>query len=160
MIQHYANPMSQKFDGKVYQIFGFDILLDQNLKAWVLEINDHPSLNIVMCKVPMGCRHLDCPVSNVDLVVKKEVIGDLYQIMRNNNQVEDRFMSYSRIFPLKKSADERVYGEFKKLRNFFYGLCNSKDGLNSLSAASFEKLTKNKILAGYAIKRIDLTILF
>ena len=25
---------------------GFDILLDQNYKAWILEINDHPSMNV------------------------------------------------------------------------------------------------------------------
>jgi hypothetical protein len=32
--------------GKPFQILGFDLLLDSNLKAWVLEVNDHPSLNI------------------------------------------------------------------------------------------------------------------
>jgi hypothetical protein len=32
--------------GRSFQIFGFDILLDKDLKAWILEINDHPSLNI------------------------------------------------------------------------------------------------------------------
>ena len=29
-----------------FQILGFDLMLDKNLKAWVLEVNDHPSLNI------------------------------------------------------------------------------------------------------------------
>jgi hypothetical protein len=32
--------------GKLFQVFGFDILLDEKMKAWILEINDHPSFNI------------------------------------------------------------------------------------------------------------------
>jgi hypothetical protein len=57
--------------GKVFQIFGFDILIDENLKAWLLEINDHPSLNVVACKQSMGCNHKGCPVAAVDMHVKK-----------------------------------------------------------------------------------------
>lgn len=33
-------------EGKPFQILGLDLLIDAKLKAWVLEINDHPSLNI------------------------------------------------------------------------------------------------------------------
>ena len=32
--------------GKPFQILGLDLLIDRDLKAWVLEVNDHPSLNI------------------------------------------------------------------------------------------------------------------
>jgi D-alanine-D-alanine ligase-like ATP-grasp enzyme len=33
---------------------GFDMLIDSNLNAWLLEINDHPSLNIYLEKDFMG----------------------------------------------------------------------------------------------------------
>jgi hypothetical protein len=46
--------------GKMYQVFGFDVLLDENYKAWLLEINDHPSLDIYLCKEVMGCNHKFC----------------------------------------------------------------------------------------------------
>ena len=36
-----------EYKGKVFQIFGFDILIDKNLKAWLLEINDHPSFSVL-----------------------------------------------------------------------------------------------------------------
>ena len=36
----------QTVQGKPFQILGFDLLIDRNLKAWILEVNDHPSLNI------------------------------------------------------------------------------------------------------------------
>ena len=44
-----SNKKMSDSKGKVYQIFGFDILLDENYKAWLLEINDHPSLDVFMC---------------------------------------------------------------------------------------------------------------
>ena len=32
--------------GDCFQIIGVDVFIDKNLKPWVLEINDHPSMNI------------------------------------------------------------------------------------------------------------------
>ena len=48
MISHQAflKMDGKNLNGKPFQIFGFDILLDKNYKAWILEINDHPSMNI------------------------------------------------------------------------------------------------------------------
>jgi hypothetical protein len=40
---------------KVFQIFGFDILVDKKLKAWLLEVNANPSLNMYLDKeLPNG----------------------------------------------------------------------------------------------------------
>ena len=61
-----------KYGSKIYQVFGFDVLFDKNLKAWLLEINAGPSFSAISCKsgVPMGCRHENCPVSVVDMHTK------------------------------------------------------------------------------------------
>jgi hypothetical protein len=40
--------------GKYFQVLGFDILPDENLNCYLLEINDHPSLNIYLEKEYMG----------------------------------------------------------------------------------------------------------
>ena len=72
------NPMNPdstkdiKFKSKAYQIFGFDILIDKDKKAWLLEINEHPSMNVICCKNAMGCNHskAGCPTSQTDLFVK------------------------------------------------------------------------------------------
>lgn len=37
---------SHHVKGEVFHVFGFDILLDEKLKAWILEINEYPSFNI------------------------------------------------------------------------------------------------------------------
>ena len=65
-----AKPVHPKFTSQCYQVMGFDILFDSKKKAWLLEINDHPSMNTVVCKEFMGCAHKDCPESRVDLHVK------------------------------------------------------------------------------------------
>ena len=48
LIEHQIAKMTNNGEvkGKPFQILGFDLLIDQKLKAWILEINDHPSLNI------------------------------------------------------------------------------------------------------------------
>ena len=48
LIEHQVNALSGQKDvaGKPFQILGLDLLIDKDLKAWVLEVNDHPSLNI------------------------------------------------------------------------------------------------------------------
>ena len=79
MMQLYADPQdphnakyNHKITGSCYQIFGFDILLDASGKAWLLEINDHPSMNPYVCVTDeRGCKHEDCPISIVDMHVKK-----------------------------------------------------------------------------------------
>ena len=49
-----------------FEILGFDILLDNKLKPWLLEINHAPSFNI------------DTPL---DFKLKKDLIADTFQLL-------------------------------------------------------------------------------
>ena len=73
MILHQSNPTGKNYPngGKVFQIYGFDIMIDNRMNAWLLEINDHPSMQVVKCEGPKGCKCQNCPISQVDLFVKK-----------------------------------------------------------------------------------------
>ena len=37
---------SEQIKGEAFHVFGFDVLLDDQLKAWILEINEYPSFNV------------------------------------------------------------------------------------------------------------------
>ena len=72
MISHNSQMSKGEPDGKMFQVFGFDILLDSKYKAWILEINDHPSFNIYFDNEFMNSKPSDEQIlSLVDLHVKK-----------------------------------------------------------------------------------------
>ena len=56
MIEHGLSVATncKPLEGKFFQILGFDILPDENLDCYLLEINDHPSLDIYLEKDFMG----------------------------------------------------------------------------------------------------------
>lgn len=60
--------------GDCFQILGFDVFIDENLKAWILEINDHPSLNINLEKE--GEKGLIKELSEIDKYIKMKVLGE------------------------------------------------------------------------------------
>jgi len=65
---------------------GFDVFIDSDLKVWVLEINDHPSLNILLTKE--GPKGLIKNPSEVDRYIKVKVVGDAIHLMRNTKKKE------------------------------------------------------------------------
>ena len=74
--------------GKPFQILGLDLLIDKDLKAWVLEVNDHPSLNIFFdpSEVFMGgdSKKLgEEDVCQVDWYVKSRLVTDTVNLCRN-----------------------------------------------------------------------------
>ena len=145
-------------------MFGFDILIDEKFKAWLLEVNAHPSMSAHVCKTEKGCTHKDCPISKVDEYVKKTVLYDSLTIMAKQRKkgienIKDRFNNMTRIFPPKHPAAVDLYDNIKALRLFFLLLTKGK---LELSSAEFEQaMLKSKfITAKCQLKRIDLTMLF
>ena len=69
-------------------MLGFDIFIDSKLKPWVLEINDHPSLNIMLCLE--GDKGLIKEPSEVDKFIKCKVIGDAIKLMRKHDSLVKR----------------------------------------------------------------------
>ena len=67
---------SQKsqISGKAFQILGFDLLFDVTGKAWLLEINDNPSLDVFHTTDYMGGGGPKI-LSKVDLEVKMLAVG-------------------------------------------------------------------------------------
>ena len=60
---------------------GFDVFIDQNLKPWILEVNDSPSMNIQVCKEGAKGEGLIKQPSEIDRYVKCMCLGDAYEFM-------------------------------------------------------------------------------
>lgn len=101
---------NNSYTGQIYQIFGFDILIDKHFNSWLLEINDHPSMNVYACKAAMGCAHKQCPVSQVDMYVKKQVLEDTIKlILKHKNKQPEEYRNLQRIFPEMNPPYDEVF---------------------------------------------------
>ena len=79
MIEHQVMKITSNgtLNGKPFQICGFDLLIDEDLKAWILEVNNNPSLNIYFDAEAMsGKRMYESDICQVDLYVKSRVVSD------------------------------------------------------------------------------------
>jgi 5'(3')-deoxyribonucleotidase len=59
---------------------GLDILIDENLNAWLLEVNANPSLNVYTDKeLPNG--DIEQTLSELDKYVKTNCLSDVVKIV-------------------------------------------------------------------------------
>ncbi|XP_064621564.1 tubulin polyglutamylase TTLL5-like isoform X3 [Lineus longissimus] len=58
--------MFMPFKGNCFEVYGFDILIDENLRPWILEVNLSPSL---ACDAPL------------DLKIKSNMVSDLFSLV-------------------------------------------------------------------------------
>ncbi|XP_022080086.1 tubulin polyglutamylase TTLL4-like isoform X2 [Acanthaster planci] len=73
----------------VHELFGFDVMLDENLKPWILEVNISPSL------------HSNSPL---DVSIKGEMIKDLLNI--SGFHIPDKRDIYSVLTPTSSSSSK------------------------------------------------------
>lgn len=106
------------------------------MKCWLLEINDHPSFNIYICKTETKgkfgkkeeCMHEDCELNRVDQYVKKKLMNDLIPMMIESRYqslskiVSSSYGSFKRIFPSLIPEHRLLYDQIKHMRGFFYHL--------------------------------------
>ena len=72
------------------------------MTAWILEVNDHPSLNIYFDKSFMGSgpKVTDDDIDPVDLYVKSRVVKDSIKIAKKKSIKETtEFGSLSQVYP-------------------------------------------------------------
>ena len=70
-----------KAKGDCYQIIGVDVFIDAKLKAWVLEVNDNPSLNINLNKEGGKGQGLITLPSEVDKYIKTRIVGSTIKML-------------------------------------------------------------------------------
>ena len=123
----------------------------------MLEVNDHPSLNIQLCK-ESATGLLKYP-SEVDKFIKVKIVGDAIELMRKQKFKNDRSQIQSsgcwvRISP---SGDEEDYQTFSKAKYLYEKLLNRKG--TSMSLTAFIKLSKINVLK-QRVTRVSLDLLY
>ena len=67
-------------ESKVFHVLGLDILIDKKCKAWLMEINANPSLNVYNDKeLPNG--DIEQTLSEIDKFVKTNLVTDTIALL-------------------------------------------------------------------------------
>ena len=103
-------------------MLGFDVLIDMNLKVWLLEINYSPSLNIYFEPWPVDPRIEHEPTEEdicpVDLYVKSRVVTDTILLATSGQLSQlDNLNSLTRIHPMNK--ERKLYDTVVALKSAF-----------------------------------------
>ena len=90
--------------GDCFAVMGFDLLIDKDLKAWVLEVNNSPSMNINLCKE--GKTLIKEP-SEIDRYIKTKIIGDAIKLMHHKKKKSrkslGKYKTWEQILPCEEA---------------------------------------------------------
>lgn len=136
---NYNSAFEGKDNGHCFHVLGVDILIDQDLKPWLLEINANPSLNI-------GHEDQTDPkakeiISPVDKYVKEKVVEDALLIVKKSVEKQadlEKYRSYERIY----SSEDGSFSEmelFKDILDIFGKLSGVKFKTH-MTSSKFRKL--------------------
>ncbi|CDW75061.1 tubulin-tyrosine ligase family protein [Stylonychia lemnae] len=146
----------QKAQGDCFQILGFDIFIDDKLKAWLFEINDHPSLNIFIEKE--GEKGLIKEPSEIDKYIKMKILGEAIQLMKKKNLNRSEIERYKGWIKLLPSNEFEGYDSFYKAKLIYDKLVAKKGG--SMSSSKFSKLAKFKGMVNPNMTQTNYEILY
>lgn len=148
-------------DGRYFQVLGFDILPDEDLNCYLLEINDHPSLDIFLEKDFMGGGTGFKTLSQIDLYVKKTVVGDAIRLaMKKKETVAglDQFRSLQSL--TFNEGAQSMFDCLMRIRELYYSIAPVKSKM-SITSSNFEKLLqKSPFLKSSGITSVDLNLIF
>ena len=153
----YNTAFGGKDNGKCFQVIGVDVLIDQDLKPWLLEINNNPSLQIE--------HELEVakagPISPVDLLVKSMVVEDAILLARKKPEklLElEKFNSYEKVFNGNEAELEGMEIIQKILD--IYGKLSGFKFREKLCASKFVKLASVPAVSNAKIDKPTLDLLF
>ena len=139
-----AIPLIKQFNltsNNLFELYGVDVLIDENFKPWLIEINLNPSLN--------------CD-SNLDLNIKSKVITDIFNIIGCVPFSHDgKFTSFEKETEFKSEKEKNLFEticEFKRPSGGFERIFPKKDNINKYNKYISNPGDENESLWKYMSK--------
>lgn len=142
--------------GDCFQILGFDIFIDSDQKAWLFEINDHPSLNINLEKE--GPKGLIKEISEIDKFIKTRILGEAISLMKKKSLVRSEIETYKGYIRILPDSNYDSYDAFSKLKVIFNKLQGTSKG--NLSMNKFACLSKVPGMTTESLMKASYEIMF
>eukprot|EP01120_Amphizonella_sp_Union-15-10_P005798 TRINITY_DN1767_c0_g1_i1.p1 TRINITY_DN1767_c0_g1~~TRINITY_DN1767_c0_g1_i1.p1 ORF type:complete len:437 (-),score=53.28 TRINITY_DN1767_c0_g1_i1:7-1317(-) len=92
------SPLLPNSDPREFNLYGFDLLLDQKLKPWLIEVNLSPSMNVS---------------SYEDVFVKEPLMDDLLKVL-----VATKLGEQNGVSPLRNIGNFELLSNFKELEGY------------------------------------------
>ncbi|XP_069117326.1 tubulin polyglutamylase TTLL5-like [Argopecten irradians] len=99
-----ACKMFMPFRGNCFELYGFDVLIDDNMKPWVLEVNLSPSL---ACDAPLDLKiktNLICDLFSLSGIICHDPMMRTLQQSRRNQEVTAKIASRAKSARFRPSS--------------------------------------------------------
>ena len=127
----------------LFELYGFDIMIDEKFKAWLIEVNVNPSLH---CTSPL------------DLNLKTDLITDILNVVgispyNHNNNGETVYNYLMKKTKIDFDINNDLFPKLRFTRNNFFDLyndfenyVNNNKNLNVLNNIPFRSLNNNNLM--------------
>ena len=140
----YYKEISLNKINSLFELYGFDIMVDEKFKAWLIEVNVNPSLH---CTSPL------------DLNLKTDLITDILNVVgispyNHNNNGETVYNYLMKKTKIDFDINNELFPKLRFTRNNFFDLyndfenyVNNNKNLNAINNINFRSLNNNSIMA-------------
>ena len=132
MVEQKTVCMTNKLElgGRPFEVLGFDVLIDEKGKPWVVEVNHNPSLSIYFDD-EAGMQHkryTEADINQTDLYVNARVVTDTIKLAKKTRDAIaeiNEFGCLRRIHPVE--GNDEIYSGVVALRKIFFELTPIKN---------------------------------
>lgn len=151
--QEFYAAFGSKHPDRCFHILGFDILISESHKAWLLEINANPSMSIKGEEEP--------EVSPVDIFVKTQVVENALKIVAAGKLGEElkAHSCYLKLLPLETPSPYSKFDALKKVVGIFTALQTIKV-CGTINLFKFCQLAKYIPSKALAIERYEYSLVY